>query len=890
MVLTVIGLLTLGVIISFFASVDFYADYLFFKETGYVDVFLKEFYTKATLAFVGGGLTALLYLLNILMANRLQMPWSRLYFIDKNLYGLRRFNIDPIIKKAALYGALPVFVLAGLYWARFWKQYLLFSNAEPYGLADPIFGRDVSFYMFRLSFVNIVLDGLLWSLILLFMFMAFYYLLRGGVAFVERLFSIHRPVKVHLGVLLSGIILTLTAKLYTGRFGLLFSDHRVLFGASYTDVHARLPVMNIMIIVGIITALGILAMVNVRRPVLLLMPVGVFIVLYFAGLGVYPGLLQNFKVTPNELQLERPYIEHHIRFTREGFGLDRIKQLPFEPEGTLTEEDIKENLPTIKNIRLWDEEPLLRTYSQLQQIRTYYRFVDVDNDRYVIQGRYRQVMLSPRELSYDDLPGRSWINERLVYTHGIGLAMGPVSGITKEGLPEFFIKDIPPVSDVGLKITRPEIYYGENTNEYVIVNTKVKEFSYPTKEGNVYTHYQGNGGVEVGSLLRRLLFSVKFGSFKIVLSSDIISGSRIIYYRNIIERAQRLAPFLVYDSDPYMVLSPEGRLYWVLDGYSLSDRMPYSSSYRGGFNYIRNPVKVLIDAYDGKTTFYVVDPEDIIVRTYRKVYPSLFRDSSEMPGFLRDHLRYPRALLRIQAEMFTLYHMTDPRVFYNREDQWEIPTYRGNPMEPYYVIMKLPEGKTEEFVLLLPFTPAKRDNLAAWMAARSDGNHYGEVIVYTFPRDRLVFGPRQIEARIDQDAYISQQLTLWGQRGSDVIRGSLLIVPVKRTLLYVQPLYLVATQRVGLPELRRVIVAQADRVVMKETLEDAIAGLFGLAPIEPEKRPEALFAPADNVLSRALRYLQQAREALKQEDWATFGRYLKEAEKTLKEAVGRPGK
>ncbi len=886
-VFIITGLGLLLVLVGLFASVDFYADYLFFTETNYREVFFKELTTKGFLALVGGLVTTVLYLLNIILANRLQMPWSRFYVIDKNLYGMRRFNLDPILKKISLYLCGPVFLVSGVYWARYWKEYLLFSSAQTYGLRDPIFGRDVSFYMFRLSFVNILLDIFLVTYILIFLFLCLYYVLRGGMAFVERLFSIHRPVKVHLGVLLSLIIVLITTKLYTGRFGLLFSDHRVLYGASYTDVHARLPVMNIMVVLGIATSVGVLVMTNVRKPALVLLPVGVFIILYIVGLGVYPVLLQNFKVTPNELELERPFIENHIRFTREGFGLERIKTRPFEPEGSLRPEDIEANLPTIRNIRLWDEEPLLKTYSQLQQIRTYYRFVDLDNDRYIINGRYRQVMLSPRELSYEDLPQKSWINERLVYTHGIGLAMGPVSGITREGLPEFYIKDIPPVSTVGLRVTRPEIYYGESTNEYVIANTKVKEFGYPTKEGNVYTHYEGKGGVPLDSLLKRLLYSVKFGSIKILLSSDITRKSRIIYYRNIIERARRLAPFLTYDPDPYMVVSPEGNLYWVLDGYSYSDRMPYSRPYHGGFNYLRNPVKVLIDAYNGTVRFYVVDPEDIIVRTYRKVYPTLFKDASEMPEFLRAHIRYPRTLMKVQAEVFSLFHMTDPRVFYNREDQWEIPTYRGRHMEPYYVILRLPGQDREEFVLLMAFTPAKRDNLAAWMAARSDPPHYGEVIVYTFPRDRLVFGPRQIEARIDQDAYISQQLTLWGQRGSDVIRGSLLIVPVKRTLLYVQPLYLVATQRVGLPELRRVIVAQADRVIMRQTLEEAIEALFGTVPVRREPPPQNQVLPQTDPVRQALEYLEKAREALRQEDWQGFGHFLKEAERTLRKAAGQ---
>ncbi len=882
----------LALIASFFTSLSFYTDWLFFKEVGYEAVFRKSFLAKVFTGLAAGGIAALFLLINIFIANRQEFPQGRIYSIEKELYGLKKFDMNRLIKHLGLYLSVLAAVVAVIAAGGYWKEVLLFMGAQPAGLADPVFSRDVSFYLFRLPLIDSTNTFLSILLLTGIVFTALNYILRGGITYIEGLITIDRRVKRHLALLVSIWIVNLALKFYLDRYALLFNEHGVLYGASYTDINARLLMLNVLTVVSLATAVGFFVGVTKRSKYAAILPLAILGGVYFLGISVYPSLLQNFKVSPNEIVLEKPYIEQHIKFTRYGYDLERIQTEPFDVSEKLTFTDINRNISTIRNIRLWDEKPLLKTYSQLQQIRTYYKFVDVDNDRYDIEGKYTQVMLSPRELSYEDLPGKSWINERLVFTHGIGLAMGPVSGITREGLPEFFIKDIPPVSTTNVKVTRPEIYYGEKPNDYVIVKTKVKEFSYPTTEGNIYTIYEGSGGIKLSSFIKRMLYATYFGNFKIFLSTDITSESRILYYRNIIERVNTIAPFLLYDSDPYMVVSEKGRLYWIIDAYTFTDRLPYSKPLQQGINYIRNPIKVVVDAYNGATSFYIVDDDaDIIARTYGKIFPTLFKPLSEMPDGLRKHIRYPRSLLRVQAKMFSLFHMTDPRVFYNKEDLWEIPVYKGKSMEPYYIIMKLPAGQEEEFVLLLPFTPSKRDNLAAWMAARSDGDNYGKVVVYTFPRDRLVFGPRQVDARIDQNAYISQQLTLWGQSGSDVIRGSLLVIPIERSLIYVQPLYLVATDRVGLPELRRVIVAYGNKVVMEDNLEAALRKLFK-GSLPELKIPERFVAElSQQELGRkALESLEKAREALRKEDWSAFGEYLKKTEELLREFSKQSGR
>ncbi|MCP3676566.1 MAG: UPF0182 family protein [Deltaproteobacteria bacterium] len=876
-----------AIVTTFSTTVGFYVDWLFFGEVGYGEVFKTIVLTKVWLGLLFGVTTLVFLLVNVLIANRSNFPQGPVFKIEGNVYELKKIdpNLINLIKQLGIFISLFAAIMAAIAGAGYWEEVLLFTGSTPAGIVDPVFGRDVSFYLFRLPLAGII-NGAIGILIIIgIIITALNYTLRGGANYIGGLLAVDRKVKIHLASLLSLWLINFALKFYLDRYDLLFGNHNILSGASYTDIHAKLPMLTLLVVLSLIIAAASFISILRGSKYTVLPPLVLFGIVYFLGFGLYPSLLQSFRVSPNEIVMEEPYIKDHIQFTRLGYDLDSIKTEPYSVGESLSIDAIENNISTIRNIRLWDEGPLLKTYSQLQQIRTYYKFIDVDNDRYMIDGKYTQVMLSPREISYDDLPGKSWINERLVFTHGTGLSMGPVSGITGEGLPEFYVKDIPPVSTTEVTVTRPEIYYGERPNDYVVVNTKVQEFGYPTTEGNVYTTYDGTGGVKLSSLFKRLVYGVYFGNFKLVLSTDITNDSRILYQRDIMDRVDAIAPFLLYDQDPYMIVSDDGRLYWMIDAYSVTDRFPYSRPVRSGVNYIRNPVKVVVDAYNGDVSFYLVDEDDVLIQTYATIFPTLFKPLAEMPESLRRHIRYPRTLLRVQAEVFSTYHMTNPNNFYNKEDLWEIPVYRDRTMDPYYIVMKLPEGEKEEFVLLLPFTPSKRDNLAAWMAARSDGDDYGKVVVYTFPRDRLVFGPRQIDARIDQDAYISQQLTLWGQSGSDVIRGSLLIIPIENSLIYVQPLYLVATDRVGLPELRRVIVAFGKEVVMEDTLEAAVQRLFkGRVPAGVKRAVEA----AEEELSdrefgmKALESLKKAREALRSDDWGGFGRLLERTEELLK--------
>jgi uncharacterized membrane protein (UPF0182 family) len=866
--------------------ISFIVDWQFFREVGFEAVFTKTFTAKLLTGLVFGLAASLLVFINVLIAEKRKLPLGMMNPLWESVPQLQHLDLNRLMTGISFLAALLAFVFAFPIGMQYWEQALLFLNSVPAGVVDPLFGRDISFFLFRYPFLD-EMNGMARGLIVVAAVLsAAVYLLRGGFAFSGRFFSADPFIKRHLGVLVSLFLCSLGIGFALDRFGLLTTEHGVLYGASYTDVHVRLTMLTVMAVLAVAAAVVIPFFAARRSLAIPLIMLGVLAGVYGLGLKVYPSTIQSFQVSPNESVLEQPYIASHIRFTRFGYGLENMELQPFAADKQLTFTDIRKNLSTIQNIRLWDEEPLLKTYSQLQQIRTYYHFRDVDNDRYTVNGRYLQVMLSPRELSYADLPGKSWINERLVFTHGFGLALGPVSGITKEGLPEFFIKDIPPVTSAGPQVTRPEIYYGESPNDYVIVNTKTKEFSYPTTKENVYTVYSGSGGVRLTSIFSRLLYAAYFGNFNIFLSSDVTNESRILYNRAIMKRVMEIAPFLSFDPDPYMVIGDNGRLSWIIDAYTRSGNLPYSKPLAGGTNYIRNSVKVVVDAYDGSVVFYIVDEKDILAKTYAAIFPTLFKPISDMPPDIRRHMRYPRALLQIQAQMFKTFHMTDPAVFYNKEDLWEVPSYRQKTMDPYYQITKLPGGKAEEFILLLPFTPSKRDNLAAWMAAQCDGENYGKVIVYTFPRDRLVFGPRQIDARIDQDAFISQQLTLWGQHGSDVIRGSLLIVPIEDSLIYVQPLYLVATDKGGLPELRRVIVAYGNDVVMEETLEAAIQRLFsGTLPSMKmvEQGASSLVRQPKELGSQALEQLRKAREALRKEDWTGYGKYLKELEETLRE-------
>jgi uncharacterized membrane protein (UPF0182 family) len=600
--------------------------------------------------------------------------------------------------------------------------------------------------------------------------------------------------------------------------------------------------------------------------------------------------VQRFRVVPNEVAAERPFIERNIKFTRLAYGLDKIESKEFPAEEQLSAADLKRNDSTIKNIRLWDPRPLLAASAQLQEIRTYYKFVDVDNDRYIIDGNYRQMMISVRELSHQHLPSRIWINEHLTYTHGHGLVFGPVNQVISGGQPEFFIKDIPPVSTGAIKITRPEIYFGELANEYVFVKTKAQELDYPAGDQNIYTTYEGRGGVPVGSFWRKLLFSAHHATLRILFSQDITGESRILYHRQIHDRVKKIAPFVSFDRDAYPVIAQGGRLFWIIDGYTKSDRFPYSEPIgRQGTNYIRNSVKAVVDAYNGTVDFYLSDARDPIIQSYAKTFPTWLKPLDAMPEDLRRHVRYPQDLFSIQAHMYATYHMQDPQVFYNKEDLLSIPRRsvdgRDREMEPYYTIMRLPGEDKEEFVLLLPFTPNKRDNMRAWLAARSDAPHYGKLTALDFPKAKLVYGPKQVDARIDQDTIISQQLSLWNQRGSQVLRGSLLAIPIEKSLLYVQPLYLAAEQG-SLPELKRVIVAFGNQIAMEETLEQSLQKIFGGKPAREATTPAAPVqtAKAGTDLARqALDHFQRSQEMLRQGNWGGYGEELKKLETLLRQ-------
>ncbi len=871
-----------------------YVDWFFFREVGFERVFTKVISTEILTGAAFAVFFFVFAAVNVLLACSVKVPSADIILMSRIRVSLDPDRFIKVLKPLGLLAAAFFGAMSGLWGSDLWAQVLMYLNRVNAGTIDPIFGRDIGFYLFQLPFYESVSIYAGFLLFLTLVIVVALYVIRGGVMLFGNRITVVRQAKMHVAVLAFLFFVKLAYGFYLDRFETLYSAHTVLTGAAYSDVYGRLAALSILVPLTVIGGIAFSAGLWKERWTLAIYPVATLIVIYALGVGIYPALLQNFKVAPSEQALEEPFIKNHIMLTRYGYNLQNVQVVPFDVKFNLTADDIKKNDATIKNIRLWDESPLLKTYGQLQQIRTYYRFHGVDNDRYTISGEYRQVILSARELSYDDLPSRSWINEKLVFTHGNGVVMGYASRVSREGLPEFIIKDIPPVSAVGVKITMPELYYGELTNDYVIVDTKVPEFSHPTAEGNIYTSYKGSGGVPLDSWAKRALYAAHFKTAKIIFTGEIKNDSRILYNRNIIERVRTIAPFLYYDSDPYIVTLADGKLYWIIDAYTVSTHMPYSKPLKNRINYMRNSVKVVIDAYEGKTAFYLSDPGDSISKVYRKIFPELFKSISEMPADLKGHIRYPQDFFRVQTSLYATYHMDDAKVFYNKEDLWEVPVRNEKPMEPYYLIMKLPEEKREEYVLLLPYTPSKRDNLAAWFAARCDDPNYGRLIVFTFPRDRLVFGPRQIDARIDQDSFISQQLTLWGQRGSQVIRGSLQIIPVEKSLLYVQPLYLAAEDKGGLPEMRRVVMAYENNVVMEENLEQCLSALFGArkgvasAETTPAKSPATAKKTSIQDLAReAAQIFDKAKALQRQGDWAGYGEQLKKLEQVLKQLTGQ---
>jgi len=800
-------------------GVGFLTDSAWYSSLGYQSVFLTRLSASAGL-FVGVTLLAWLFItLNVLLARRLE-PYGLVNTPPEQIaaaFGVR----VPVVLIAAAGGFA---VLMGLGIAGDWQQVLLYWNQAAFGRVDPLFGLDVSFFVFTLPIWEMLRVALLWLLVATIAAVA----VTAGVGW--RGWNVRRSVRIHLAVLGALLLLLVAWHYRVQAFELVYSQRGAVYGAGYTDVHAQLPAYNLLALVSLAAAVLLVVVAFLGRG---WRAIGIVIaawVLVTVGAGsIYPGLVQRFQVAPNELTLERPYIEAGIASTRSAYNLDKIEERSYTANRTVSPQGLATEPASIRNVRLWDYRPLLQTYNQVQALRQFYAFYDVDVDRYTIDGETEQVMVAARELAPERLnaDAQTWVNLKLVYTHGYGVAISPAVRVSADGLPEFYAKDLPVQGSI--PITRPEVYFGEMTDDYVIGRTQVEEFNYPQATGFATTRFSADTGIPM-SFANRLLFALDFADINLLLNQDIAADSQLLWRRNILERAQLLAPFLTYDNDPYIVAGSDGQLYWVMDAYTTSDRYPYSDPYRDSINYIRNPIKVVINAYDGSIHFYVIDESEPIAAAYRKIFPALFRPLSEMPAAVIPHLRYPTDLFSVQAEKYRTFHMTNPGDFYNKEDVWAWPQeIFGNeptPMEPYYVLMQLPGSQELDYIQILPFTPANRENMVSWMAAQSTLDRYGEIVVFEFGKDSLFFGPQQIEARIDQDPVISAQLSLWNQQGSNVIRGNLLVIPIADSLLYVEPLYLQA-QNGKIPELKRVVVASADRVVMAENLGLALIQMFG---------------------------------------------------------------
>ncbi|MGD8463829.1 MAG: UPF0182 family protein [Anaerolineae bacterium] len=916
-VIVVLGLF----VVAFFALVDLYTDWTWFSALGITSVLWKRIVTE-WLLFLGAWLIASVvlaanwWLARALMGGgQLTVPWLEQQQVQN------QYTAAPttrVISGRIANGVLALLAVGiGLFFAfpvrGMWLSALFSWNAVPFGQTDPILNRDLSFYIFRLPWLQFLQGWLLWLFAVSLGGSALIYIashsaeqLTNKIRVVGERPSWFRfsPSATRHLLVLGAIALLLIAWGYQLRIPeLLYSDTGAAYGASYADVHARLPVLNILTGIAILGAILLLVSMFVKLRWLPYAVVGAWLVVAFVGTNIYPALLQRVVVEPNELAREQEYIQHTIQFTRQAFDLTKVVEDDFDVAEVTQPLDLEANQDTMKNIRLWDYRPLLRTYGQLQEIRLYYEFSDVDIDRYQLGDDYRQVTLSVREIASDELPqtAQTWVNRHLVYTHGSGVVLSPVNEVVEEGLPNLWVRDIPPQSRYPeLELTRPEIYYGELTNDYVIARTEEQELDYPSGDQNVYTTYAGEGGIRIDSLLKRLAYSIRLGSSQIALSSAITPESRLMWRRSIDERVQTIAPFLRYDPDPYAVIL-DGRLVWLLDAYTVTDRHPYSEPIRttfGEINYIRNSIKITMDAYNGRLNFYLIDPSDPLAQVYQAIFPDLFRSVDEMDPALVAHWRYPEGLFRIQASKLRIFHMTEAQVFYNQEDLWnwaeEVVTGERMPIEPYYVNMRLPGETDTEFVLMLPFTPSTKQNMVAWLYARNDGENYGQLGVYKFAKQRLIYGPMQVESRIDQDPVISQQLSLWNQRGSQVIRGNLLVIPVDQAILYVEPIYLQA-EASQLPELRRVIVAYGNRIVMEETLAEGLARVMATEPVSdepiadepdsPETPPAVLEEDVEALILQADTYYRTAQECLLNGDWSCYGQEMDALEEVLEALV-----
>ncbi len=881
-----------------------YTEWLWFSELTYQNVWFKQWAIQVVSFIVAFALATAVLLANWHIARRRAIQATPPF--NPNL--LQFGGIKWLISGAGLFLAFG-FASSG---AAQWEAFLRYFYRVDFGAVDPIFAKDISFYLFELPVLNF-LQG--WLLSLMFMTIVGVLIIYA----INFLPDIQRgqwrpqtlPALRQHAALVIAVWLGLWAAGYAlDIYKLLYSPRGVVFGASYTDMNASIWALRAQLILMALAALAVAY--NIFRANLRLAAVmgGLWLAASLLLGGLYPGLLQRYAVEPNEIERERPYIEYNIEFTRLAFGLDKVETRPFGDISDLTAQDLAENESVLNNVRLWDYRPLQDTYTQLQALRTYYQFGEVDIDRYEIDGKQRQVMLAARELNKADLPFSSWVNRNLEFTHGYGIVMNPVDQITSDGQPEFFIKDLPPQINIDLAIDRPEIYYGEMTDDHVFVSSGREEFNYPSGNENVYTSYDGDGGVPLDSFFKRLAFAIRLGDTNVLLSDEIDGGTKVQFHRQIVERVKQVTPFLELDDDPYIVVW-NGRLVWMLDAYTVSDKFPYATP-SNGVNYIRNAVKITVDAYDGNITYYIADAADPIIQTYANAFPNLFKTLDEMPEGLQSHIRYPEGMFIVQMRQYLKYHMEDVRVFYNQEDKWQIPNeifdteQQPQPIEPYYVTMPLPGDSEPEYLLIQPFNPAEKDNMIAWAAARNDLPHYGELVVYELPKQELIFGPIQVEGRIDQEPEISQQFSLWDQRGSRIIRGNLLVIPINESFLYVEPIYL-QSDTSALPELKRVIVASDTRIAMDTTLDGALAALLDAAPIEivvdegiepvSEEVPSTgvdtpaieIDATVEELIQSANAHYEAAEAAQRAGDWTTYGEELEALQQQLEQLMELTG-
>jgi len=915
-----LGIIVLLVMIFGNTLASLYTDWLWYGEVGYRSVFFTELWSKLELGLLAGIVFFAAVYANVLLARKLAPPGLPRYSsgdlrVKVGRFAQRGFGL------LVLVATVVVSFMVALEASSHWMSYQMCVHATSFGKTDPIFHRDVSFYVFQLGFMRYIYGWLFFTLIVAAIATAIIHYTDKAIDFLAGTPTFAPHVKAHLSLLFAGALFVKAWGYWLDRYGLLNSSGGVVYGAGFTDVHANLFAYNVLIVVAIIA--GILALANIKRRGIKLPAVALIILIgtsFLLGV-VYPNILQQVYVKPNELAREKQFINYNIEATRAGFGLDSVSVKNFPALENLTAKGVQDNSATINSIRLWDYRPIHDTYTQLQALGPYYKMDDVDVDRYSVNGEIRQVMLSARELSLNNIGqgSDSWVNRHFQYTHGYSAVVSPVNKATSEGLPVFFTHDMPPTSTVGIDINQPQIYFGEQTSDYAIVDSGSREFDYPAEGTPMYTRYAGKGGIDISSYLNRIAFAWRFGDTNLMLSNPITTGSKLLFRRNVSSRVRTILPFLTYEPDPYLVIS-KGNMYWMQDAYTSSDMYPYSKmvdstdiDQRYGdlnddisMNYIRNAVKVVMDAYNGSVNYYIADDVDPLLKTYAKIFPGVFKPMSAMSMDLQAHLRYPEVMFKTQWNILCSYHVQDPQVFYNGSDLWDIPKEitgiegQQTPIEPYYVVMTLPDEKSEEFLLMEPFTPKNKSNMIAWMAARCDPKVYGKLIVYQFPKQNVIYGPAQIESTINQDPTISQLLTLLNQQGSHVNRGNLLVIPIEQSIIYIKPLY-IESESSKIPELKKVVVAYGSRVEMSDTLEGALNAIFGSgaapsaeAPVatssgaKPTVSPGA-HAPSSGVSSvkklidQAADEFNKAQEAQRKGDWSGYGEQQKRLQETLKQ-------